>query len=624
MATTTLRELIEENLPSEPTAINAAGLREVFIEAADAIDAGGGGGGGSSTWGGITGTLSAQTDLAAALALKAPLASPTFTGTVSGITKANVGLSNVDNTTDAGKPVSTAQAAADAAVQAYAIQRGNHTGTQPLSTLAQSGAANGQVVKWNGSAWAAADDSGGGGGGATNLSTTAAPTSVTINSDTGTDAVIAATDGTNAGLLLPAEKTKLAGIATAATANDTDANLKARANHTGTQAATTITEDSTHRFATDAEKTTWNAYQRVYNVVSYGALPNATNTSGNRITNTAAFNAAITAALAAGCGQVYVPNGKYYVNQIAIQGVALDSATDGIGYRSMEIVGEATPSQLFGTVGSVLLSPKGAIIECPSTTIGEAIIKVLPFAGDFSGIQLVLKNLELRSYDNPIISGVNAGWAAQFRMHDCQVSTGVYSVLASNPTTNTATAVVTPFINNGALNILENVSISGYFTGIEVNEHTYASYLNVTACGNAAVVRAANHASHIVRLCVQDCMYGIVFDGLHFIDVDQYNLEYAASGWQQMAAAIYDPSNYGRGTIKWAAVAAGSGPSNVFVRTGGAYVVVGKVGRNPVMSVTTTQMNAYASPTAGMQVFVTDASPTPTVYLYNGTSWVAL
>ena len=39
--------------------------------------------------------------------LKAPLASPTFTGTVSGITKAMVGLGSVDNTTDAGKPIST-------------------------------------------------------------------------------------------------------------------------------------------------------------------------------------------------------------------------------------------------------------------------------------------------------------------------------------------------------------------------------------------------------------------------------------------------------------------------------------------------------------------------------------
>jgi hypothetical protein len=44
----------------------------------------------------------------AALDLKAPLASPTFTGTVSGITKDMVGLGLVDNTTDAAKPVSAA------------------------------------------------------------------------------------------------------------------------------------------------------------------------------------------------------------------------------------------------------------------------------------------------------------------------------------------------------------------------------------------------------------------------------------------------------------------------------------------------------------------------------------
>jgi hypothetical protein len=67
--------------------------------------------------------MAAQTDLDAgfqvlandingcldALDLKAPLASPTFTGTVGGVTKGHVGLGNVDNTTDTGKPVSTAQ-----------------------------------------------------------------------------------------------------------------------------------------------------------------------------------------------------------------------------------------------------------------------------------------------------------------------------------------------------------------------------------------------------------------------------------------------------------------------------------------------------------------------------------
>jgi microcystin-dependent protein len=43
------------------------------------------------------------------LALKANLAGPTFTGTVSGISKTMVGLGSVDNTADTAKPVSTAQ-----------------------------------------------------------------------------------------------------------------------------------------------------------------------------------------------------------------------------------------------------------------------------------------------------------------------------------------------------------------------------------------------------------------------------------------------------------------------------------------------------------------------------------
>lgn len=49
-------------------------------------------------------------------------------------------------------------------------------------------------------------------------------------------------DGTTNKVFLAAEKTKLTSIATGATANDTDINLKARANHTGTQLAATISD----------------------------------------------------------------------------------------------------------------------------------------------------------------------------------------------------------------------------------------------------------------------------------------------------------------------------------------------------------------------------------------------
>jgi hypothetical protein len=47
------------------------------------------------------------------------------------------------------------------------------------------------------------------------------------------------------------DKTKLNGIASGATANSADATLVARANHTGTQDATTITGTKTSSFISD-------------------------------------------------------------------------------------------------------------------------------------------------------------------------------------------------------------------------------------------------------------------------------------------------------------------------------------------------------------------------------------
>lgn len=54
------------------------------------------------------------------------------------------------------------------------------------------------------------------------------------------------------------EKTKLAGIADNATANDTDVNLKNRANHTGTQSADTITDGTTNKVLSSTMKTQYD------------------------------------------------------------------------------------------------------------------------------------------------------------------------------------------------------------------------------------------------------------------------------------------------------------------------------------------------------------------------------
>jgi uncharacterized protein (TIGR02145 family) len=90
----------------------------------------------------------------AVLNTKAPINNPTFTGTVSGITQAMVGLPNVDNTSDVNKSIPTATQTAlnlklnisDTAAMLLNY-RNNGSG------LPTSGNSLGDMLYWNGSAW---------------------------------------------------------------------------------------------------------------------------------------------------------------------------------------------------------------------------------------------------------------------------------------------------------------------------------------------------------------------------------------------------------------------------------------------------------------------------------------
>ena len=77
---------------------------------------------------------------------------------------------------------------------------------------------------------------------ATDLSIGYNPAYVFVNSSTGADATLNAATGAAAGVMSSTDKTKLDGIASGATANATDAQLRDRSTHTGTQAASTISD----------------------------------------------------------------------------------------------------------------------------------------------------------------------------------------------------------------------------------------------------------------------------------------------------------------------------------------------------------------------------------------------
>lgn len=144
------------------------------------------------------------------------------------LTKADVGLDQVDNTSDVNKPVSTAQAAAIALAIANLVDSAPVT----LDTLNELAAALGD------------------------------------------DPNFATTMATSLGLRLRVDTAAQGLTGTEKTNAKTNIGLENVANVDTTNPAN-ITQDSTHRFVTDAEKTAWNAssaHQDTYaNLVTYAA-----------------------------------------------------------------------------------------------------------------------------------------------------------------------------------------------------------------------------------------------------------------------------------------------------------------------------------------------------------------
>lgn len=116
-------------------------------------------------------------------------------------------------------------------------------GSVTMPKLATTGTASATTFLRGDGAWATPA----GGGGAV----------ASVNGQTG--AVVLTpdsfTDGTTNHVFTAADDTKLGGIATGATANATDAQLRDRATHTGTQSADTLTDGTTNKAFTAAERT---------------------------------------------------------------------------------------------------------------------------------------------------------------------------------------------------------------------------------------------------------------------------------------------------------------------------------------------------------------------------------
>lgn len=309
-----------------------------------------------------------------------------------------------------------------------------------------------------------------------------------------------------------------------------------------------------------------------FNVLDYGAV------GDDKTDNTKAFSACLEDIIKAGGGKMYIPNGIYR-GRIIIPG-----SKDWI---TIKIEGESEPTPVFGTIGSFAYPQAGAIIKCLDEQ-GPAVItaKNTPSSlyMSFSGVRVSIKNLDVRTYDNPGIGGIDLQHAAQCQLDSVFVNTDIYNVRAAKPTHGTS-GITTPATNNGALTVLRNVVVTGYHNGIVVSEHTDADNIVVASNTNGLAFLFAHHASRFARLGAYRNTHHITVQGRHAFSIEQMNTEMPGAGqtdavnsWQTLVADINDPNNLGVGDINYWVVLGGKGAVPDFIKEGGEGIYVRRIG----------------------------------------------
>jgi len=312
---------------------------------------------------------------------------------------------------------------------------------------------------------------------------------------------------------------------------------------------------------------------RTFNVVEYGAA------GDGKTDDTQAFSACLEAVIEAGGGRMYLPAGVY-LGRIVIPAAGRDN------WVPLEIAGESQPVMLFGTVGRTEMPNNNAIVKCPATS-GPAVISAATLGG-FTRVQVAVRDLEVRTSPDPAIGGIDLEWAVQCRIENVAINTGVYNVQASEPT-HLAKGLITPAINNGALTILRNVIVTGFHTGIVVNEHTDGNNIVVASNVHGLDFVDAYHASRFGRVGAYRCTNMLTVSGKHGFMIDQLNIEHAGPGqtddnnvWQKTVFDINDPENLGVADINYWVVEGAVGISEVFTRNGGASIRARRIGSAPM------------------------------------------
>lgn len=324
-----------------------------------------------------------------------------------------------------------------------------------------------------------------------------------------------------------------------------------------------------------------------FNVKAYGA-------TGNGSTDdTTAVQAAIDAAIAAGGGVVYFPRGVYKIGG-ALQDTSRSNAQLLLPRINLtaeqitvELRGEFAPPADLSVVGAMTLPDNHSIINGTLNTASGTAPCLLGAwgpsgsSGNFSNAHVILRDLTFRMPADPALSAVDLEHTICAEVDNVIIDTGSYDVAGlSQMTTSTSYGLKLPALNNGAQTVLGILNVIGFYKGIKVAEHTHGHNVNVWGCRQALEFVAAYHPSIFERLGLYHCQRGLVgAGGAHYVEIQQFNIEHAATGTWVPVYDIDDASNYLKGWCKWHVILAGVGHDDTFTVNGAVCIRRERLGK---------------------------------------------
>lgn len=251
---------------------------------------------------------------------------------------------------------------------------------------------------------------------------------------------------------------------------------------------------------------------------------------------------------------------------------------------TIEFVGEFAPPPVVSVVGDTDVPDSQVVLRSTLTSgSGGAMLGGWGPSGsfdDFTFVHFVTSGITYRMPDNPTHTALDLSHAVSCDIDQVVIDTGSYYVQGlPEPTTSGSYGIRFPKNGNGAYTRVGALNIIGFYQGFQASEHTNVEQLSTWGCKWAGEFNFAHHASHFKRLMAVHCQHGLKFTGgAHYIQIDQFNIEHAASGWWAPVDDVYDPSDYCYGNLQWHVVLAGVGVDHTFTVNGGANLVIKELG----------------------------------------------